>query len=272
MNPSPVVRRLLWHVLSIGIVSRDEPEEHAGMDKAGLFLFRVRSGRGTLELQNETHALKRGSGWWLVDMAQPRRYLPPAGTRLITFGVRFSGPSIDAWRDEVFGDRGCLALAGARHSAQLRHASEQLLELADREGPDAEWRINEILVGVLGVIFHTQKGLNATAPEPHSPTRRVIEAVQSNPARDWQAAELSVLAGISYSSLRTHFKASHGGTLHEYLQRTRLEQARLRLTDMRLSVKEIASQLNFSSEFYFSRWFHDATGMSPSRFRAVIRG
>jgi AraC-like DNA-binding protein len=272
LNPSRVTRRLLWHVLSIGVVSRDEPEEHAGMDKAGLFLFRVKSGHGALEVQNEKHALKPGATWWLLDLARARRYVPRERSRLVTLGVRFSGPGIDSWREEAFGGRACFALSSTSHAMRLRRATDALLRLSPRRSPEAEWRMNEILVGVLGVVLESRDMPDAAPPGAHSPTRRVIEAVQSNPARDWRATELSTLAGISYSSLRTHFKASQGETLHDYLQRTRLEQARSRLTNMQSSVKEIARQLNFSSEFYFSRWFHHAAGMSPSKFRALIRG
>ena len=272
LDPSRLARRLLWHVLSIGVVSRDEPEEHAGMDKAGLFLFRVISGNGTLELPDERHELKRGAAWWLLDLARSRRYVPSAGTRLVTTGVRFSGPGIDTWRDETFAERAGFALSSSRHSAQLRKAADELMRLASRPPADSEWRMHVIVTSVLGVVLEARDMLNAKPPEAHSPTRRVIEAVQSNPARDWHVAELSALAGISYSSLRTHFKASQGETLHDYLQRMRLEQARWRLTDMRLTIKEIARQLNFSSEFYFSRWFRHAAGVSPSRFRTMVRG
>ena len=272
LDPSRVARRLLWHVLSIGTVSRDEPEEHAGMDKAGLFLFRIKSGSGALELSGERHELKRGSSWWLLDLAKPRRYMPDPGTPLVTMGVRFSGAGIDAWREEAFGSRAVLLFSSPHDSAQLRKAADELLRLAPGATNVSEWRMHEIITGVLGVLLNSGNMLNTKQPAAHSPTRRVIDAVQANPGRDWHVAELCTLAGISYSSLRTHFKASQGETLHHYLQRTRLEQARWRLTDMRLSVKEIALQLNFSSEFYFSRWFHLAAGMSPSRFRAMLRG
>lgn len=272
LNPSRIARRLFWHVLSIGVVSRDEREEHAGMDKAGLFLFCVKSGKGVLELPDDKHGLKPGPSWWLLDLTSARRYVPEAASPLVTLGVRFSGPGIDSWRDEAFGGRTCFALSSPSHSTRLRKAADALLRLSTRPSPEAEWRMNEILVSVLGVVLESRDMLNVAPPEAHSPTRRVIEAVQSNPARDWRATELSTLAGISYSSLRTHFKASQGETLHDYLQRTRLEQARSRLTNMQSSVKEIALQLNFSSEFYFSRWFRHAAGMSPSKFRALIRG
>jgi AraC-like DNA-binding protein len=271
LDPSRVARRLLWYVLSIGVVSRDEPEDHVGMDKAGLFLFRVKSGSGTLELPGARLDLTRGSSWWLVDLAKPRRYVPPTGTRLVTMGVRFSGAGIDAWRDEAFHGRAAVVFSSAHESMTLRKAADELLRLTS-EISAAEWRVHEILSGILGLLLNTRQMLDTKQPEPHSATRRVIDAVQANPGRDWLVAELCTIAGISYSSLRTHFKASQGETLHHFLQRTRLEQARGRLTDMRLSVKEIALQLNFSSEFYFSRWFRHAAGMSPSRFRALIRG
>jgi AraC-like DNA-binding protein len=272
LDPSRIARRLFWHVLSIGIVSRDEPEVHAGMDKAGLFLFRVKSGSGRLELPGEHYELRRGSTWWLLDLAKSRRYVPPSGTRLVTMGLRFSGPGIDAWRDELFRGRAAFSLASSHDALRLRRATDDLLRLVRAPIPEAEWRMHEIITGVVGVLVRARGMLEAQQPDAHSPTRRVIEAVQANPARDWHVAELCAIAGISYSSLRTHFKRSQGETLHEYLQRTRLEQARSRLTDMRLSVKEIALQLNFSSEFYFSRWFHLAAGMSPTRFRAMLRG
>lgn len=102
--------------------------------------------------------------------------------------------------------------------------------------------------------------------------KRVLDAVLSAPSRDWQASELAAVAAVSYSRLRTLFKASQQETLHDFLQRTRLDEARQLLCDHRLSVKDIAARLNFSSEFYFSHFFRCATGMSPTRFRREPRG
>ncbi len=45
VEPSPMARRLLWHILSVGSAWRDEPETHAARDKAGAFLFWVRQRR-----------------------------------------------------------------------------------------------------------------------------------------------------------------------------------------------------------------------------------
>jgi AraC-like DNA-binding protein len=224
-----------------------------------------------LELPSEQHVLQGGLGWWLIDLTQARRYIPADGTRLVTMGVRFGGPGIDAWR-EALGGRSGVCFASTRQSVQLRRATDELKHLAARPAADAEWRMHELVINILGVLYHRMEPrITKTAAVP-APVRSVIEAVQADPIRAWRPSELSALAGVSYSSLRNHFKQSHGETIHDFLRSTRLEQARWRLADPRQTVKEISSQLNFSSEFYFSRWFRQATGVCPTRFRAMLRG
>jgi len=61
-------------------------------------------------------------------------------------------------------------------------------------------------------------------------------------------------------------------TLHDFLQRTRLDEARRLLGDPTLTIKEVAARLHFSSEFYFSHFFRKASGMSPTQFRREPRG
>ena len=100
-EPSPQARRLLWHVLSVGKVWRDEEEQHAGADKAGLHLFWVERGSGVLETGGARHAVRPGLCCWLVDLRQPRRYLPDGGKRLVTTGFRFHGPAAKSRLAEI---------------------------------------------------------------------------------------------------------------------------------------------------------------------------
>jgi AraC-like DNA-binding protein len=39
------------------------------------------------------------------------------------------------------------------------------------------------------------------------------------------------------------------------------------LSDQRLQIKEIAQRLHFASDYYFSYFFRQKTGMSPTEFR-----
>jgi len=114
--------------------------------------------------------------------------------------------------------------------------------------------------------------LDSPQAELPVPVVRVLNAISANPLRDWKAKELAMVGKVSYSGLRAAFKKSGHGTVHEHIQRARLDQARLLLADKRLSVKDVAGQLSFSSEFYFSHFFRHHTGMSPTDFRKHLKG
>jgi len=264
--PSPIARRLLWHVLSVGRVWRNEPESHPALDKAGLFLFRVVSGRGVLLLPGQRWRLSAGPRWWLVDMGQPRTYLPDTGQRLVTSGFRFAGPGLDLWR-ETLGGGGEFRFESSRDMMLLCRAQRRLLRLVTRRPPGYEWQAHEIITRVLGRLLAARRVFMTEPSVAPAPVIRVLEAVAADPLRAWRAAELAGVARVSYSRLRSLFRATQQESLHEFLSRTRLDHARLLLADGRLSVKEVARRLNFSSEFYFSHWFRRHTGDSPSRFR-----
>jgi AraC-like DNA-binding protein len=326
-EPSPQARRLLWHVLSVGRVWRDEPEHHAGADKAGLHLFWVLHGSGTLETGGTPLALAPGRRCWLVDLRQARSYLPQDGKRLETVGFRFHGPALEAWREALgedaafipdaairraraaamLGDLGLSAQQGLyqkdtalrsgkaqgpmiaadgvrpiaafgfifqeeRDFAILQRAQRLLLKLARQRPADWEWRVHETINEVLGHLAQMRRLFQASPMKEPEPVRRVLEVVLAEPDRDWQAAALARIAGVSYSRLRDLFKASRAETLHDFLQRTRLNEARRLLGDPTLTIKEVAARLHFSSEFYFSHFFRKASGMSPTQFRSEPRG
>ena len=269
-EPSPTARRLLWHVLSIGRVWRDEPEAHPALDKAGVFLFRVVSGRGALVLPGRRWVLCAGPRCWLVDMGLRRTYLPAAGQRLVTTGFRFAGPGLDAWREALDGG-GEFRFRSLAETLFIRQAENRLLRLVTRRPAGYEWQVHEVITRVLGRLLAARRVFTAAAPAVPVPVKRVLDGVLADPARAWRASELAGIARMSYSGLRALFRTSQHESLHEFLQRTRLDQARLLLADDRLAVKEVALRLNFSSEFYFSHWFRRNAGVSPSRFRRSVR-
>ena len=265
-EPSTEARRLFWHVLSIGSVSRDEPERHEGLDKAGLVLFQVAAGTGHLEMRGNHYLLAKGQACWLVDLRQPRNYLPADGKVLRTEGVRFSGPGVEAWLEVVGNDPAFNLPPGT-----LRLRLGRLRRLVQRRPPQYEWEVHSELTELWGELLAARGVFTMPKVAVPPPVARVLEAVFANPARDWRARELAGVAGVSYSRLRDHFQSARGETLHEFLQRTRLDLARRWLGDQRLAIKEVAQRLNFSSEFHFSRFFHRGAGMSPTQFRERSR-
>jgi AraC-like DNA-binding protein len=270
VEPSPEARRLLWHVLSAGVVARDEPERRAAHDKPGAFLFWVSSGQGTLQVGERSFPLRAGSRCWLLDLRQPRNYLPAPGRKLITNGLRFAGPGVEAWL-ELLGASSEFVFTQPGDLASIRRVQRQIIELILRRPRAFEWRVHMLITQILGLLLDVRRVLSEPAKPVPPAVARVVHAVCANPARKWQARELAKVAGVSYSGLRSRFKQAEGQTLREFLRRIRLEQARLLLGDPQLTCKDVARQLDFSSEYEFSHFFRRAAGISPSQFRMSQR-
>jgi AraC-like DNA-binding protein len=268
--PSQVARRLLWHLFSIGSRRIEQPDHHERFEKPGAHLFWVQSGEGELEYRSRRFRLRRGREVWLLDMNSPRTYLPTPGRHLSIVGFRFGGPGLEFWHEEIRDlENAEFALDDLRFAAQTQN---ELLRLVRRKPTGWEWQVHLSITHLLGKLLMSRELLTSPHAELPPPVLRVINAIATNPARDWKARELGSVAKISYSGLRALFQKSGQGTIHQLIQRARLDQARLLLADRRLSVKDVSGQLNFSSEFYFSHFFRHHTGMTPTEFRQHLKG
>ena len=72
---------------------------------------------------------------------------------------------------------------------------------------------------------------------------------------------------ISEKWLRTWFKKRYGMSPLKYRQHLLFERARRLLINTNLCVKEIAFQLGYENQNYFSRAFKAHFGASPQNFR-----
>jgi AraC-like DNA-binding protein len=270
VDPSPVARRLLWHIFSIGSRRVVEGDRHERFEKPGAHLFWVQSGEGELEYKSRRFPLRRGTEVWLVDMGRPRTYLPAPNRHLTISGFRFGGPGLEFWHEAFRDDENAeFPLEDLKFVAR---SQSELLRLAQRRPTGWEWQVHVVITNLLGKLLMSRNLLDSPQAELPLPVVRVLNAISANPLRDWRAKELAMVGKISYSGLRAAFQKSGQGTVHEHIQRARLDQARLLLADKRLSVKDVAGQLSFSSEFYFSHFFRHHTGMTPTDFRKHLKG
>lgn len=78
--------------------------------------------------------------------------------------------------------------------------------------------------------------------------------------------------GLSYENFRKKFRAAVGFSPGQFHMDARIDRAAALLYQGRQSIKEIAAELNFCDEFYFSRCFKRRFGQSPRHFRRRVRG
>jgi AraC-like DNA-binding protein len=206
----------------------------------------------------------------LLDLRQARNYVPAPGRKLVSNGVRFAGPGVEAWL-ELLGAPVEFTFARPAEFAGIRRVQQGIRELVTRRPRAYEWQVHLLVTQILGLLVNLRGLLAEPAKSVPASVARVLACVGAHPERQWRAHELARVAGISCSGLRTQFKQAQGETLREFLVRVRLEQASLRLGDPRLTCKEVARQLNFSSEYEFSHFFRRGAGISPSQFRLMTR-
>lgn len=78
--------------------------------------------------------------------------------------------------------------------------------------------------------------------------------------------ELAARCGQSLSTFAHRYKVLAGETPYRTIVRLKMEEAKLRLLQSGLSVKETSAGLGFSSEFHFSRCFKRVVGLSPALY------
>jgi len=79
--------------------------------------------------------------------------------------------------------------------------------------------------------------------------------------------ELCGLVYLSESQVVRIFKKNFGKTPHEYMLEIKLEQAKKLLLNSKLMIWEIAEQMHFCDEHYFSAIFKKKTGKTPMEYR-----
>ena len=111
-----------------------------------------------------------------------------------------------------------------------------------------------------------------TSLNTHSHTEPHIERhyrTKHSPAH--YATELHLTPKTLGRLVKTHFRR----TLTELIRERLLKHAKWQLLHTTRPVKEIAWEIGFADELYFSRLFRRATGCSPTAFRefeTAIRG
>ncbi len=119
---------------------------------------------------------------------------------------------------------------------------------------------------------------HAAAPPPREPgrdelrTRRAVKFIRDNHHLPLSLADMAAAADLSPFHFLRVFKTATGQTPYRYLTRIRVERACRHLERGELSVTEIAQACGFATPSRFASAFRAHIGLSPSAYRATVRG
>jgi AraC-like DNA-binding protein len=100
-----------------------------------------------------------------------------------------------------------------------------------------------------------------------------IAIVENNiPNEDFSVEDICREIGISRVQLYRKVKALIGYNVNDYISTVRLQKAKFLLTDMELSISDVAFRVGYSSQAYFSTVFKSKFSLTPTEYREKKRG
>ncbi|MFM0736263.1 helix-turn-helix transcriptional regulator, partial [Paraburkholderia xenovorans] len=130
------------------------------------------------------------------------------------------------------------------------------------------------LLQLIGMICTSHRDMIQALVAARSPARQesvfarlsgYLHAHLSDPS--FSAASLAALMSLSSRYVGDLVKRETGKSVVQWITQTRIEEAKRLLRDHRRQIKDIAFEVGYRDEAYFTRRFRQFTGVSPSAYR-----
>lgn len=116
-----------------------------------------------------------------------------------------------------------------------------------------------------GVVTRRSSDIIASEDEE---VRRALRFIRERAFGNLQVIDVLEYMGMSRASLQQRMKRMIGRTIHQEIQRVRLNRCRELLAESDLTIKQVARASGFASVQYMTRVFSAAVGETPARYRA----
>ena len=129
--------------------------------------------------------------------------------------------------------------------------------------------IEELTLSISRIIDDLSMQINSFQGIHHpSALKRAEYFILENFTRKISLEEIAKASGFSAPYFSTIFKEEMGENLSRYLNRLRVEKARIMLTETNYALSEIARASGFEDQSWFSKIFKQYTGISPGKYRS----
>lgn len=123
------------------------------------------------------------------------------------------------------------------------------------------------LLEALCLSLYLRKNENATpaAGERDKLFAEIVRFMQDNIDHNLTSSDICAACGIGHTALKQLFSTYTGTGVMKYYNQLRIRRA-VSLLEQGCSMAQISSIMHFSSQNYFSAFFHRETGLPPSRY------
>ena len=142
---------------------------------------------------------------------------------------------------------------------------EKMLDTWDNKGPEYEFITGTYLRQLLIWLSQNNKNQNKNYAISLK-VDQLIDYMRRNISRTITLDQLSGISGLSRFYLSKAFKEITGYPVIAYFNKMKIDKAKELIVEGNKKVKEVAYELGYANEFYFSRAFKRVEGISPSEF------
>lgn len=96
---------------------------------------------------------------------------------------------------------------------------------------------------------------------------KVVNQIRGFPQKPFDLKETARLHGMSEATFRRCWKAAVGESPRRFVEKLRMQEACRLLVETSLPINDVAHQLGFADELYFSRRFRSLMGLPPRSYR-----
>jgi AraC-like DNA-binding protein len=128
---------------------------------------------------------------------------------------------------------------------------------------------NSIEVFLLSLVSQTDREKELTSPKKRRKklAESIIGSLEQNIGRQVRIKDIAKAVGYSPTGIKKSFREETGKTILGYFAELKTAEAKRLIFATDMPLYEIAERLGFSTPAYFSTYFKNHTGLSPSEYR-----
>lgn len=261
MLPTPLHLRLHWAFNPAPVPQNWQIEK--GRINRDLHLLYVIEGEGYYRLGPEETPIALESGRLIfVSNGYPHSGYPIAGKEPHTYSIRFGVYTQDEQFLPDYFKHPFAVDTLLTHPVRFHRLFRQLHQAYIRQAPSYNAHAHAILTQILIMLSDHMQSNSTQDIDP------IIESVL--PYMHHSTPSLQQLAGqvnLSTKQFSRRFHKAYHMTPHQYMIRSRIQEAQFLLEETDLPIKTIAHRLGYCDAYAFSKQFKSITGDTPTSIR-----
>lgn len=250
--------------LKAGFEHRIQRETYPGYE-----LILCLDGRGWVQVSGKRHEVAKGQLVW-VNCHHPHAYGCVLDDPWELYWIRVEGVTLD--RISLLLDVAGQPVHQNFDVAAAAVEMERVFRHMDGRRP-SDAAICHAAVGELVSLLFSERLTDPRMlhPKVPPPIVKALEKMRLYYHESIRVQDLATTAGMSESHFSRQFKAAIGTSPIDWLRKERINQAKRRLIESEDPIKEIARQVGYSDQFFFSKDFKKTTQLTPTEFRLKER-